>query len=202
MLGRFGESWRCNVNKHTREWQHVTDRVRSGQVTGLQCPKCAGQVWADWAPFDHKVGGEFHLLCEACGADTYVLIRDGDVMPEHSPSHYELVVDHPLLINDVPAGHYSALEEELKLLAWWRRPFVVFTRRFRPLRKSPTTVTSDPQLLSGTYETHEAAVAAAERIAREKTGQIHPWATVNVVAIQGASREVVDGFYPNDMGRI
>ncbi len=202
MPGWSGEFWWSGVNKHTREWQHVTDRVRSGQVTGLQCPKCAGQVLADWAPFDHKFGGEFHLLCDACGAETYVLIRDGDSAPEHSPGHYELEIDHPLLINDVPAGHYIALEEELNALPWWRRLLVGFTRRFRPLLKSPGTVTNDRQPLSGTYETQEAALAAAERIAREKTGEIHPWATVNVVAVKGASREVVDGVYPNDGGHI
>ncbi len=116
--------------------------------------------------------------------------------------HYELQIDHPLLINELPAAQYTALEDEFHALPWWPRLLAGFTGRFRPLRKTPVTVTTDPQRLAGTYDSLDAALTAAERIAREKTSEIHPWASVDVVAVDGADRKVVDGFYPDDGGRI
>ena len=189
------------VNRHTREWQHVTDRVRAGRIDGLQCPRCAGLVLADWAPFDDRAGGEFHLLCNACGEDTYVLLGEGDPIPEPSPVHYALEIHHPVLINDLPAAEYSALDAEWKTLPVWRK-LVFPPKRFRPLRTPGTArVTADTQRVRSSFMSPEAALAAARRMADEMGSDTNPWTRVCVVAVSGTGREIVDGIYPFGGGR-
>ena len=62
-------------------------------------------------------------------------------------------------------------------------------------------VTTDTVHLVGKYDSLDAALAAAERIADESTGELHLMANVLVVATSGRDREVVDGVYPGGGGR-
>jgi hypothetical protein len=115
-------------------------------------------------------------------------------------SYYELQIDHPALINDIPVERYAAMLDEWKDLSFWQRMFP--PESLQPLRRKGRHITVDVERLRGMYTTFDQALAAAERIAQEKVGELHEWANVLVVAVTGSEREVVDGLYPGDGGPI
>jgi hypothetical protein len=59
-------------------WIEAAREVLAGRTSGLRCPVCDNDTLeAEWLPFADNRGGEFRLRCHTCGAENFVLKRQG-----------------------------------------------------------------------------------------------------------------------------
>jgi len=62
-------------------WVSIANKVVTGQIAGLRCPFCLHEpLTVRWIPLPDARGGEFHVLCLHCEAETYVLTRNDTVL--------------------------------------------------------------------------------------------------------------------------
>jgi hypothetical protein len=58
-------------------WLAVAQRVLAGETSGLRCPVCDhAALKIEWLPTGDGTGGEYHLRCDNCGAENFVLKRE------------------------------------------------------------------------------------------------------------------------------
>ena len=115
-------------------------------------------------------------------------------------THYELQIEHPVLRNGEPQ-YAEFAQEDLPPVKWWQVTKTA-ERRHRKLMVKRGYRVSETEVLPGSYRTLSEAQVEAKRVADERTGQIHAQASVDVVEVRGRQRHVVDGYYPEDGGRI
>ena len=109
-------------------------------------------------------------------------------------THYEIEVQHPSHINNVPVDEYSVLRQEFDALPLWRQ-LLATPRRFRPLF-GETNIMVEIEDVPDRYESLKTAIEAASRIAAVREADLHPNANVVVFEITPSGREEVGGFYP------
>lgn len=57
-------------------WLAAAEHVLAGEVEDLQCPACDQPTLAvERLPTGDRSGGEYHLHCDRCGAENFVLKR-------------------------------------------------------------------------------------------------------------------------------
>lgn len=70
------------MTMNRQAWIEVTKEVLAGKTHDLKCPVCGNSTLdATWLPISTG-GGEFRLLCRACGAENFVLKRSEGKSPE------------------------------------------------------------------------------------------------------------------------
>lgn len=108
---------------------------------------------------------------------------------------YRLEIHHTVAIGNVPVDVLDQRIAEWRALSKFQRIL-----RRSPLIKIGSNITVEEEPLDGTYATDDEALAAAEAQAAELTGLIRNDSTIAIIRISDG--EVVDGFYPNNGGRI